>query len=265
MENATGLNWNQIEKVVSKATTVGLNVLLYGPPGTGKSWCARNHGVNGGGMFPLNLTEDSVSAEARGYDRMVDGQFKFCEGPALLSWRMGSRLVLEEIEKASGDMYSFLLGVLDDQRIAATILPDGKALKPKKGFHCVATSNCESPDDLPEALRDRLSISINVTDPHPDAVKSLDADLRLVASRTGLLSKGRRCSIRAFQTFGILRQQLGSPDGVVMAAKAVFGPGWQDVLNTIQVANAKAKASGCCEVSSASECQCPSCKASRGE
>lgn len=226
------LDWRRVEAILVACCAVGRYVLLYGRPGTGKSFAARRVGVQPDDVFAVNLTEDTSAAELRGYDREVNGQFVFTDGPCTRAWREGGRLVLDDIGRASGDAYSHLLGVLDDPRVASIYLPDGTRLSPKRGFHAIATSNCESPDELPAPLRDRLAVAIEIVEPHPDALLALPPDLRH-AARNGALCPDpeRRISLRPWMAFDELRGLLDEPT----AAVAVFGPMGQDLLNALEV------------------------------
>jgi MoxR-like ATPase len=139
----------------------------------------------------------------------------------------GERLVINEINSASGDALDFLLAVLDDIEIAGITLPNGDKVKPAEGFHCVATMN-GSPEDLPEALRDRFSVRFNVVRAHPDAVNALPQDIQKVAK-----AKMKTVpSVRSWQQFAHLR---AITDNAELAAYAVFGNEAAAVLDAIKL------------------------------
>lgn len=226
------LDWQQIETILGSCARLEQHVLLYGLPGTGKSRAARSTGVPIDSVFAVNLTEDTTAVELKGYDRFCNGEFFFADGPCTRAWRDGGRLVLDDISRASGDAYSYLLGVLDDPSLASVFLPDGTRLRPKTGFHVVATCNCSSPDELPAPLRDRLAVAIEVIDPHPDALLSLPEDLRHVARNSAICpDPERRLSLRPWQAFAKLRENFGES----LAATAVFGPRAKDLINALEV------------------------------
>lgn len=226
------LSWEQIDRLLTICREARLHVLIYGPPGTGKTFAARTSGVAPHNVYAVNLTQETSAGELRGYDRFVNGEFVFTDGPCIRAWRAGARLVIDEIGYANGEAFSFLLGALDDVEVASTLLPDGTSLRPTEGFHVVATANIDDPAELPAALRDRFAVTIEVIEPHPAAVASLSPDLRHAALNGAVCpDPERRLSVRPWLAFDRLRRLVPEP----FAAAAVFGSAHRDVLNALEV------------------------------
>lgn len=244
--------WTLAEKVIPESRLT----LLYGPPGTGKTTAGNKVGLKGGevvdsseqlsgglvggtlrpvfNIFNITLTEETPAAELRGHYIMKGGEFLWQDGTGLMPFRSGGRLVLNEIDKASGDCLQFCHALLDDPGISAITLPTGETVTPHEDFTVVATMN-GVPEDLPEALRDRFAVRINIKQPHPEAVKSLPADLRDVAKKSFTsVNAERQVSFRAWKAFAQLREVLDEE----IASKAVFGARAENILNTLRIERA---------------------------
>ncbi|HXJ63283.1 MAG TPA: AAA family ATPase [Actinomycetota bacterium] len=220
-----GDEWPYIEKTLGKTH----RVLLWGPPGTGKTTIANVFG-RPEEVYNIYMTEETPAAELRGHFIPKGQEWIWNHGPAIKAWLNGQRLVINEINSASGDSLDFLLAVLDDLEIAGITLPNGDTVKPKPGFHCVATMN-GTPEDLPEALRDRFSVRFNVRQAHPDAINALPQDLHTVAR-----AKMKEVpSLRPWMEFAKLRETTGDEN---VAAYAVFENNAQAVLDAIKLARA---------------------------
>ena len=221
-------------------TPAAQNLLLYGPPGTGKSHFAQTYGIeqssglaevlDGGGLFRVYMTDETPAADLRGGPLPDGREWRWVHGPAVRAWQRGSRLVLDEIDKASADALTFLLAVLDDRALAGFTLPTGETVRPAPGFHVIATTNAE-PLDLPEALRDRFAITVAIDEPHPQAIGALGRDLRKAARVTARLDQDRRISIRGWRAFDALRERCGEK----LAAALVFGDRAGDVLDALRI------------------------------
>jgi MoxR-like ATPase len=213
--------WRDVADVLS----AGVNrVLLYGPPGTGKTFTALLYGTHDDAER-LVCTEDLTSGEITGtWMPSGDGTFAWREGPGIRAWRgtdgRGGRLVLDEVDRASGDALATLLAITDSPASARWRNPDTlEWVRPGPEFSVVMTSNIEDLEDVPQALRDRFPVCIRIDRPHPSAVASLSADLRAPAMAGSLGPESRRVSLRSFYAFDQLRRHHGAE----RAAQLVFG------------------------------------------
>lgn len=196
--------WKLLEKVITSAD----RMLLYGPPGTGKTrlacMAARTKKQE---VYNVYLTEETPSAELRGHYVPKGDEWVWQDGPAILAWKNGGRLVLNEINNASGDALDFLLAITDDAELAGITLPTGETVYPIEGFQCIATMNGE-PDDLPPALQDRFVLRARLTEPHPDAIKRLPEDIQGALSQKAhgaAAGTARYTSVRSWLAFDRLR------------------------------------------------------------
>lgn len=224
--------WDLLRDVIGTS----YRVLLYGPSGTGKSWAARKFNVKEGEeIYSVTLTEEMPAAELRGHYGVKGGSHCWMDGPATMAWRNGSRLCINELEKANGDIYTYLLGVLDDHEIAMQTLPTGEMIRPKDSFHVVATMN-GNPNELDPALRDRFPIKIEVDSVSPEALQSLSPDLRnLAANFTIAKDKARSKSIRSWAEFDRLRKKMPADK----AARLVFEKQDTQILDAIKAGSFK--------------------------
>jgi MoxR-like ATPase len=223
---------------VADVLTAGIDrVLLYGPPGTGKTYAGLTFGDVQAGAFRLVCTEDMTAADVTGcWMPSGDDGWKWLDGQAIKAWRgdglTGARLIVDEIDKASGDVFALLLAMTDSRESAAWEHPQsGRVERPRDGFSVVMTTNVENLQELPDALLDRFPVRVRINQPHPAALTQLAADLRAYAARSADLGE-RRISLRAFFAFDQLRSRLGDQD---KAARIVFGDRAEGVLDAISV------------------------------
>lgn len=196
-------------------------VLLYGVPGTGKTTAGMKYGTNGKHAYRLTCTSDMTDAELVGTWRRVRDSHTYTEGVGVLAWREGARLVVDEVDKASGDVLGTLLNLLDSPESAQWRNPDsGDMLTPAATFSAVATTNCDDLRDLPEALVDRFTVCIRVNEPHPDALARLPHELRALARVLCDRPEGERASLRAFLEYTRL---IVNGMNTEQAARLVFG------------------------------------------
>lgn len=195
-------------------------VILYGPPGTGKTFAAMTYGTHNA-AHRLICTEDMTDADIVGCWQPSREGWHWREGKAVTAWRNGDRLVIDEIDRASGDVLSVLLAMTDTVQSASWQNPEtGETVRPHHNFSVAMTTNLERMTDLPDALRDRFPIALRVDTPHPDALAQLPktyADtVRALADHD---DPEQRASLRAFIELARLEVHLGRAE----AARLIFG------------------------------------------
>lgn len=211
-------------------------VILFGPSGIGKTYAGMTFGNVQNGAYRLVCTEDMTNMEVTG-SFMPDGKggFSWLDGSALKAWEgngvNGGRLIVDEIDKASGDVYATLLAMLDSPESASWEHPEtGRIHKPRNGFSALMTTNVENMGELPTALTDRFPIKIRINEPHPNALLRLSSDLRGFA--VAMADAGdRRISLRAFIAYDTLRKQLGDE----RSAQLTFGSRAESILDAIKI------------------------------
>ena len=222
---------------LNKALNAGIDrVVLLGPSGTGKTYAGLNYGHTRGGSHRLICTEDMTTANVEGnFMPNRDGSWSWVAGSALKAWEgdgiTGGRLVIDEIDKASGDVLATLLSFTDSVESASWEHPEtGRVHRPREGFSVVMTTNVENMAELPTALIDRFPVRIRIDQPHPDALARLPQDLRGLAVR--LADAGReRVSLRSFFAFDQLRNNMTIEE----AADIVFGERAKAMLEAIRI------------------------------
>ena len=210
-------------------------VLLHGVPGTGKTYAATTLGVKPDqNVYSITVTPETPAAELRGMYIPKGDHFDWVDGPAVAAWRTGGRLVLNEIDRATGDLLSLMLAVCDDPGFARLTLPTGETVRPAPGFSVVATMNGE-PDDLDFALLDRFAVRVKIDRIAPGAMDKLPADRRDAATKSVAHSEpARRVSYRGWSEFAELRGVVGFDKAML----AVFGSRAQDIANAFAIARA---------------------------
>jgi MoxR-like ATPase len=208
-------------------------VLLYGPPGTGKTFYGLTSKPASQPAYRLICTDEMSTAEITGLWQPTGDRFTYKEGLAVTAWRTGARLVIDEINRANGDVMSLLLAFTDTVASSSWENPEtGETVTPSPGYSVVLTMNGE-PDDLEPALLDRFTARVHITEPHPEAVAQLPDYLRNMASALGQLEGQERASIRAFQTV----EQVAKTHGIQRALELVLPNQARDILNAIEVQN----------------------------
>ena len=211
-------------------------IILFGPAGTGKTYAGLHFGDVQAGAHRLVCTEDMTSMDVTGaFMPDGNGKFSWVAGSALKAWEgngiTGGRLIVDEVDKASGDVFALLLAMLDSPESASWEHPEtGRIHRPKDGFSAVMTTNIENMEELPMALADRFPVRIRINAPHPSALEKLSADLRDYAVRMADAGK-RRISLRTFYAFDKLRKQLGDEK----SARIIFGDRASSVLDAIAI------------------------------
>lgn len=210
------VDWEFVERCL--ATQAIRTVYFHGPPGLGKTFAAYTKGRIASAPYAVTLTEETPSAELRGFWAPRGGELVWQDGPVVKALREGVRLVINELACASPDVLAFLFPILESRETARLTLPTGETVEPAPGFSVVCTSN-EPPEALPEALRDRFDCTILIDAPHPEALKRLSPELRQAALQTFDLEPERALSLRSWLKLEELRHELGLRDACI----AVFG------------------------------------------
>ena len=226
--------WQDVEDVMAAGVD---RLILFGPPGTGKTFAGLNMCNIEAGAYRLACTEDMTEADITGcWMPASSGQWSWHTGKAVKAWEgdgiRGGRLVLDEVDRANGDIESLLLAMTDTVESARWEHPEsGRTVRPRDGFSVVMTTNLEQMGDLPTALKDRFPVAIRINSPHPQALAALPADLRAPAAAAADADPGRRFSIRTFQTFAMLRKSL-TPE---RAAHLCFGAAAADIVDALRI------------------------------
>lgn len=216
-------SWAEIEQAVQH----GYRTLLWGPPGTGKSFAGTSNCAE---ISRLYLTMDTPAAEVRGHFVPTNsGGFAWHDGPGATAWRKGHRLVVDEIDAASGDTLTILLALLDDPESARVTLPSNETIVPKAGFSAVCTTN-QSPGILPEALHDRFDSVVHVQYPNPAAFQpehwsnpelcQIAKEIVYLTDNAAKTDSGRTIGVRALKS---LDRFVGNGVPIEVAARLALG------------------------------------------
>jgi MoxR-like ATPase len=239
INEATGLP--QCWQDVKDALDSGIDrVILFGPAGTGKTYAGLTFGNIHAGAHRLVCTEDMTNMDVTGgFMPSSSGGFQWLDGSALKAWKgdgvTGGRLIVDEVDKAGGDVFATLLAMLDSPESASFQHPEtGETVRPLEGFSAVMTTNIENMAELPTALADRFPVRIRISEPHPEALLRLSPDLRGYAVR--MADGGTdRISLRAFMVLDKLRKSLG----MERACELTFGVRAKQILDALAVDGVK--------------------------
>ena len=222
--------WDTFKQIVHAGVD---RVILYGPPGTGKTFSAL-HSVKREGQesHRLTCTDDMTNMDVTGgFLPSADGGFQWIEGVAIKARRTGARLVVDEIDKAGGDVFATLLNMTDSDGSSEWEHPvTGEKTTPAPGYTVVMTTNVEHIEELPQALIDRFPVRLRIARPHPDALATLPRHWRGYADRMAAAGS-ERMSLRLFQSMNKLSNQMGEEK----AAQLILGERAQAFLEAIKI------------------------------
>lgn len=225
--------WQALEDCLNNGID---RVILYGPSGIGKTYAGLTMGNIDGGAHRLVCTEDMTNSDVTGaFMPNERGTFTWNYGSAVKAWEgngiIGGRLIVDEVDKAGGDVFATLLSMLDSPESATWENPEtGRVHRPRNGFSAIMTTNVENMEELPTALADRFPIRIRINAPHPDALLRLSPDLRKYAVRMADAGE-RRISLRAFMAFDKLRNNIGAERAAVLT----FGDRAEAIIDAIAI------------------------------
>lgn len=226
---------------VKDALDAGIDrIILFGPAGTGKTYAGLSFGDTEAGAYRLVCTEDMTNMDVTGgFMPSANGGFQWLDGSALKAWKgngtKGGRLIVDEVDKAGGDVFATLLAMLDSPESASFQHPEtGETVRPLDGFSAVMTTNIENMSELPTALADRFPIRIRINEPHPNALLRLSPDLRGYAVRMADGGESR-ISLRAFMALDKLRKSVG----MERACQLTFGNRAKQILDALAVDGVK--------------------------
>ena len=222
--------WDTFKQIVHAGVD---RVILYGPPGTGKTFSALHSVKREGQESPrLTCTDDMTNMDVTGgFLPSADGGFQWIEGVAIKARRTGARLVVDEIDKAGGDVFATLLNMTDSDGSSEGEHPvTGEKTTPAPGYTVVMTTNVEHIEELPQALIDRFPVRLRSDRPHPDALATLPRHWRGYADRMADAGS-ERMSLRLFQSMNKLSNQMGEEK----AAQLILGERAQAFLEAIKI------------------------------
>lgn len=204
--------------------------IFWGPPATGKTFAGQNLGKKEGQeTVSVTLTDETTAADLIGYYIQTDKGFRWNDGPITHAWRVGARLVLNELNHMSSDAEACLFNVLDDMESASMRLMNGEVVIPHENFSCVASCNVNPADFLREGMLSRFEVIIHIDQPTKEAVAQLSSE----PLQRAAIASDAKWTLRHYRAF----DQLSKKVPLDLAAEAVFGKSGQAILDSLTIAN----------------------------
>ena len=213
-------------------------VILYGNAGTGKTYAGLTAG-NPRNAFRLICSEEMTDADIVGnWEPNSTGKFSWREGSAIKAWRTGGRLVIDEIDKANGDVLAVLMAMTDTVESSSWQNPEtGEIVTPHENYSVFMTTNVMQMSDLPTALVDRFPIALCITEPHPMALERLPQIYRETARTMAGAEGNERASMRAFLELVRLEAHIGRAEATRLIFGAEVAESLVNVWNIAELAN----------------------------
>jgi hypothetical protein len=212
-------------------------VLLYGQPGTGKTYYCLNKGL-ATPTAPMRqavrllCTSDMTKGDVEGMWKPNAGEWVWTDSVCLDAWTNGSRLVLDELDQASGECLTNLLAICDSSASAVIPHPATKEMiSPRAGFQVIATTNATRLQDLPAALLDRFPVRININRPHPEALAELGNEHLAKVADLWISEPKNRISLRSFFAY---KHALKTHKADV-CARLIFPDRYEEIVEATEV------------------------------
>ena len=215
-------------------------IFVQGPPGTGKTTFPVRYAASKGFLcYSMTCSEETSGQDIIG-KYILKGQegMVWADSPGLTAWRQSKKadvkgivLVFNEIDKLGSDALTQCYGLLDDPEIAMMTLPTNETIRPDQNKIIYVGTTNGSVDDLPEGLRSRFAIRIEINRVNPEIAKGLPKELQTLL--LNCYSNKDSHDPRAILAFHKLR--LAKVDDEI-AATLVFGARAREVVNTIRAA-----------------------------
>ncbi len=246
-----GLSRADVDQILAKtAGTPYAHALLYGPYGTGKTMTALLSHKPDQLSVPVTITESTTAAALVGHFLIRGGETVWHDNaPGLFAWEHGALLVINEVDKARGDVEDILHVLLDDPAAARLRLPSGREVRPRDGFRCIATMNGDL-DDLPGALLDRFSILLPVLRPSAHVVGTLPPDVAAavdyIYSEAGKTDGGSpRYTFRQMRNFAEHRKRFPEKTAALMVTgRADRASALVELVSMLRLASSEQKLQG---------------------
>ena len=152
-------------EIVTKALSLGMNVVLKGPPGVGKSYlakylCARTNRP----LFRITLSETTYREDLLGHLHLLSSdtgttETQWIDGPLTRAVREGGILLLDEINAADANTVAALNAVMEGKETRTLTIPQtGETITPHEEFRVIATANpgYQGTYELNDAFEDRF-------------------------------------------------------------------------------------------------------------